>query len=71
MRTPAHKTILLTTLISSLVRFGSLGAEQPHQTTGIQTYSEIMTHGQDVFNRYGISDDLPCLGLSSLTDEEL
>ncbi|WP_372075397.1 hypothetical protein [Vibrio amylolyticus] len=70
MRTPAHKLILLTALISSLVSFGSLGAEQPQKTTGIQTYSEIMAHGQEVFNRYGISDDLPRLGLSSLTAGE-
>ncbi|WP_153446672.1 hypothetical protein [Vibrio algicola] len=70
MRKLAHTTILLTALISSVVSFGGLSAEQPQTSAGIQTYSEIMAHGQEVFNRYGISDDLPRLGLSSLTAGE-
>lgn len=70
MRKLAHTPILLTALISSVVSFGGLSAEQTQKSAGIQTYSEIMAHGQEVFNRYGISDDLPRLGLSSLTAGE-
>lgn len=70
MRALANTPILLTALISSLVSFDSLGTEQPQEANGIQTYSEIMARGQDIFARYGIDDDLPRLGLSSLTAGE-
>ncbi|MEH0741059.1 hypothetical protein H4F05_05990 [Vibrio cholerae] len=34
------------------------------------SYSNVIAHGQDVFAKYGIDDDLPKLGLSSLTAGE-
>ncbi|CAK2501204.1 conserved exported hypothetical protein [Vibrio crassostreae] len=67
IRTSARKNHTLSVLASALLLSTSLFASAADDTN---TYSEVMAQGREIFDKYGISHDLPKLAISSLVQGE-
>lgn len=66
----ASRLLALGFIFSSAVTFNAVATEQIQPSETTTSYSKLLENNKNVFAQYGIDEDLPKLGLSSLTSGE-